>query len=292
MFLLWSIWKGGNERTWKEKSSTALEVVVHSSSQLNAFRFHNEVSSVSRTGRILMRWKCPLVGYEKVNIDGSFHHDTKTAVAPPGGLPDLGVSDVAIPVVEILCESFNPTELPRQVITQRDYDNLNKHAIQIFFVLTESGLADKTKELFKPRPELGILTDVAVFTIVIWAYTYANKTGAALKVYHQMIAAGVAPTSCTYTILIISLATHSSSDVSFVGYAKKYFLEMLDKEMKPYGACYMCVFDTIACGESVEKAREFLQQIQAMKGMQMYDDLINKTTDKEMQEVFRDWRTN
>lgn len=61
MFFLWSIWKEGNERTWKEKSSTALEVVVQSSSQLNAFRFHNEVSSVSRTERILMRWKCPPV---------------------------------------------------------------------------------------------------------------------------------------------------------------------------------------------------------------------------------------
>ncbi|XP_004309931.1 PREDICTED: pentatricopeptide repeat-containing protein At2g18940-like [Fragaria vesca subsp. vesca] len=145
-------------------------------------------------------------------------------------LPSSSADDLKKHVMRIFKEATKDCEedtvLKRMFVSIRDYDNLNKHAIQIFFVLTESGLADETKELFKPRPESGILTDVAVFTIVIWAYTYANKTGAALKVYYQMIAAGVAPTSCTYTILIISLATHSSSDVNFVRYAKKYFLEM------------------------------------------------------------------
>ncbi|PRQ21168.1 putative pentatricopeptide [Rosa chinensis] len=126
-----------------------------------------------------------------------------------------------------------------------------------------------------------------------------------------MIATGVAPASCTYTILITALATHSSSDVNFVGYAKKYFLEMLVKGMKPHSASYTTVFDAIACRESVEKAREFLEQIQAkgfvpeskvfhfeethlaeaMKGMKMYDDLVCNTNDKDVQKVVRKWRT-
>ena len=124
-----------------------------------------------------------------------------------------------------------------------------------------SSLADETKELFKPQPESGILTDVAVFTIVIWAYTYVDKTEAALKVYRQMIATGVSPTFYTYIILITSLATHSSIDVSFLGYAKKYFLEMLDKGMRLHSATYTTVLDAIACRESAEKAREFVEQI-------------------------------
>ncbi|KAL6179326.1 hypothetical protein ACLB2K_050842 [Fragaria x ananassa] len=127
-----------------------------------------------------------------------------------------------------------------------------------------------------------------------------------------MIATGVAPTSCTYTILITALATNSSSDVSFVGYAKKYFLEMLDKGMMPHGASYMSVFVAIGYHESEEKAREFLEQIQAkgftpdsnvhhfeeghptdaMKVLKVYEDLVNKTTDKDMQKVFRKWKTD
>ncbi|XP_024172268.1 pentatricopeptide repeat-containing protein At1g06710, mitochondrial [Rosa chinensis] len=193
----------------------------------------------------------------------------------------------------------------------RDYDSLNKYAIQLFNILANNTLAEEAKELFKPCSDSAVLPDVAVFTIVIRAYAYAGKTKAALKVYQQMIATGVDPTSCTYTILITSLATDSSSDVNFVGYAKKYFLEMLDKGMKPHSASYMTVFNAIACRESVEKAREFLEQIQAkgftpeskvhhfeeghlteaMNAMKLYDDLVNKTTDKKMQKVFRKWRT-
>ncbi|XP_061988005.1 pentatricopeptide repeat-containing protein At1g06710, mitochondrial-like [Rosa rugosa] len=193
----------------------------------------------------------------------------------------------------------------------RDYDSLNKYAIQLFNILANNTLAEEAKELFKPCSDSAVLPDVAVFTIVIRAYACAGKTNAALKVYQQMIATGVAPTSCTYTILITSLATDSSSDVNFVGYAKKYFLEMLDKGMKPHSASYMTVFNAIACRESVEKAREFLEQIQAkgftpgskvhhfeeghlteaMNAMKLYDDLVNKTTDKKMQKVFRKWRT-
>ncbi|XP_024175424.1 pentatricopeptide repeat-containing protein At4g31850, chloroplastic [Rosa chinensis] len=192
-----------------------------------------------------------------------------------------------------------------------DYDFLNSYAFHVFRTLANSGIPEEAKELFKPCSELAVLPDVATFTIVIWDYANAGKTNAAHKVYQQMIAAGVAPTSCTYSILITALATDSSSDVNFVGYAKKYFLEMLDKGMKPHSASCMTVVDAIACRESVEKVREFLEQIQAkgfipeskifqlgethleeaMKKMKMNDDLITNTTDKDVQKVFRTWNT-
>ncbi|MDD0148501.1 hypothetical protein PSY31_22710, partial [Shigella flexneri] len=91
-------------------------------------------------------------------------------------------------------------------------------------------------------------------------YTHAGKAKAALKAYQHMIATGVTPTSATYNALITAFAEDSSSGSNFVGYAKKYFLEMLDKGMKPNPGCYISVFDAIACRESVDKAKEFLEQ--------------------------------
>ncbi|XP_004309933.1 PREDICTED: protein Rf1, mitochondrial-like [Fragaria vesca subsp. vesca] len=231
------------------------------------------------------------------------------------GLPNSSADDLKKHVMKVFEEATKDREdiYSKYMFDPiRDYDSLNENAIRTYHVLAaDSGLADETKELFKPRPESGILTDVAVYTIIIWAYTYVDKTEAALKVYHRMIAAGVSPTCCTYIILIDSLATHSSFDVSFLGYAKKYFLEMLDKGMKPPSTSYMTVVDAITCCESAEKAREFVEQIQAkgftpdsyvphfgeghlaeaMKGIKLYADLVNKATDKDMKKEFLNWQT-
>ncbi|XP_062028395.1 pentatricopeptide repeat-containing protein At4g11690-like [Rosa rugosa] len=89
-----------------------------------------------------------------------------------------------------------------------------------------------------------------------------------------MVATGVTPTSATYNALITAFAEDSSSDSSFIGYAKKYFLEMLDKGMKPHPGCYTSVFDAIAC----------------LKAIRLYSDLINNTTDKDLRKVFCKWR--
>ncbi|KAM5575371.1 pentatricopeptide repeat-containing protein [Rosa sericea] len=228
--------------------------------------------------------------------------------------PNSSSDDLKKHVMKVFKDSTQDCEdifLKKQFEMLGDYDSLNNYAILVFDSMANSGMPDEAKELFKPRSELAVLPDVAVFTIVIRCYAYAGKTKAALMVYHHMLASGVAPASVTYFILITALAKDSSSDVTFVGYAKKYFLEMLDKGMKPHSASYTTVFDAIACRESVEKAMEFLEQIQAkgfvpeskiyqfeethlaeaMKGMKMYDDLVNNTTDKNVQKVFRTWRT-
>ncbi|KAK9930263.1 hypothetical protein M0R45_027306 [Rubus argutus] len=203
-------------------------------------------------------------------------------------------------------------ELKKQFDMIRDYNSLNKWAIKVFNFMSNSGIGEEAKELFKPRRESAVLPDVAIFTIVIRAYVCAGKSKAAHKVYQRMIAAGVAPTSCTYSLLITSLGRDSASDVSFVGYAKKYFLEMLEKGMKPSSVSYVAVFNAIACRETVEKGREFLALIKAkgfspesnfyysytdveltvvMNAIKMNDDLVNKNTDKEMQKVLRKYRT-
>ncbi|PRQ21149.1 hypothetical protein RchiOBHm_Chr7g0236001 [Rosa chinensis] len=63
---------------------------------------------------------------------------------------------------------------------------------------------------------------MAVYTIVNGDYFAADKTKAALKAFQHMIATGVAPASCTYTITFTALALHLS-DVHFVGYAKYFY---------------------------------------------------------------------
>ena len=134
---------------------------------------------------------------------------------------------------------------------------------------------------------------------------------AALKVYHQMIATAVAPSSITYTLLIMALATHSSSDVNFCGYAKEYFFEMFSKGMKPNSYSFSSLYSAIACCDSEEKAREFFEQIQAkgfilqpnvsrigkdsiteaMSAMKMGNDVHNNTIDKRLQKVLHKWLT-
>ncbi|PRQ21167.1 hypothetical protein RchiOBHm_Chr7g0236221 [Rosa chinensis] len=64
-----------------------------------------------------------------------------------------------------------------------DYDSLNEYAFHVFSILADSGMPDEAKELFKPRSELAVLPDVAIFTIVIRAYANAGKINAAHQVY-------------------------------------------------------------------------------------------------------------
>ncbi|PRQ21158.1 putative pentatricopeptide [Rosa chinensis] len=147
--------------------------------------------------------------------------------------------------------------------------------------------------------------------MVIMAYAGNGKTKDAHKVYQQMIASSVTPTTYTYTVLICGFAK-DFSDSSFVGYAKKYFLEMLDRGMKPQYQPYMYVMDAIAYREPVEEVKKFLEQIkakgfipeidgfqykddhltEALQEMKTYVDLVNKNiTDKAVQKLFCESRT-
>ncbi|XP_061988390.1 putative pentatricopeptide repeat-containing protein At1g12700, mitochondrial [Rosa rugosa] len=193
----------------------------------------------------------------------------------------------------------------------RDYDSLNRNAIIMFNSMANHGMVHEARELFKPVTEPATLPEVAVFTFVILVYAHAGKTKAALKVYHHMLSTGVTPTAYTYTVLITAFG-RDSSGFNFVGYAKKFFLEMLDKGMKPLSATYMIVLDLVAYREPVDKAKEFLEQIEAkgwlspgsnayqfkeghltdaMQVIKMYSDLVNNIVDEDVQTFFRKLRT-
>ncbi|PRQ21151.1 putative pentatricopeptide [Rosa chinensis] len=188
----------------------------------------------------------------------------------------------------------------------RSYDSLNDFSIKLFNSMADTGIIDRAREMFKPVSDLGILSPVAVFTIVIMTYAGNHKAKSALKVYQQMIATGINPACYTYVQLICVLAT-DFSNVKFLRYAKKYFLEMLDKGMKPNPTPFWKIMEAIAYREPVEKAKEFLEQIKAkgfmppdsgfhykeaylaegMQTLKMYANLVhNDTIDEDVRKYF------
>ncbi|XP_004301381.1 PREDICTED: putative pentatricopeptide repeat-containing protein At1g31840-like [Fragaria vesca subsp. vesca] len=139
-----------------------------------------------------------------------------------------------------------------------DYGSLNQYALGMFDSMVRNDMVDQGRELFRPVTMLGTLLDVAVYTIVILVYAHAGKIRDALKVYHHMLSTAITPTAYTYTVLMIVIG-RDSSGADFVGYANKFFLEMLDRGMKPLSETYMVVLDLVAYREPAEKAKEFLE---------------------------------
>lgn len=192
------------------------------------------------------------------------------------------------------CEDNDVQERFRKI--GKDYESLSNFAFTLFEALVNIGLNEEANDLFKPLLETAILPDEAVFTIVIHIYGASKTKGDALKAYEHMLAYGITPSSCTYNILIATLAL----DPNFLGLAKKYFLEMLEKGMKPFLKTSLALFNGIACLESFENGKELLEQVkpkgvlpdanesnftELMKAMKLYHDLNKRTTDKDVQEV-------
>ncbi|KAL6184593.1 hypothetical protein ACLB2K_045994 [Fragaria x ananassa] len=105
------------------------------------------------------------------------------------------------------------------------------------------------------------------------------------KVYQQMIASGVTPTAYTYAALIAGFAVDFSNS-DYVRYAKKYFLEMLDRGMKPHSQPYMNLMTFIAYQEPEKEGNKFLEQVQA-KGLSLdhYDFPYNEVHRTEQMKV-------
>ncbi|KAL6177489.1 hypothetical protein ACLB2K_049015 [Fragaria x ananassa] len=83
-----------------------------------------------------------------------------------------------------------------------------------------------------------------------------------------MSVSGVEPNAYTYGIVIKALAAADlKKNPDFVGYAKKYFVEMLEKGMQPNEETYEAVLDGIGRGENKAKAeeehREFVENVKA-----------------------------
>ncbi|XP_048440336.1 pentatricopeptide repeat-containing protein At5g65560-like [Pyrus x bretschneideri] len=130
-----------------------------------------------------------------------------------------------------------------------------------------------------------------------------------------MLECGIPCKAESYNMIIRMLAFHNPCP-SAVQYAKKYFLQMLEKGMQPDSGTYTLVMEAIACqsdskAKVIEEAREFMKQIKD-KGLlldnpsyfEFHDHLedavdtfrmfeyATRTDDEEMKEIFLKWRTN
>nr|XP_011464672.1 PREDICTED: pentatricopeptide repeat-containing protein At1g09900-like [Fragaria vesca subsp. vesca] len=209
-------------------------------------------------------------------------------------------------VFEGVTRDCEDKELKKLFDMVRDYDTLDYQANHMFSATADLGFLDEAKELFKPHPGQNILPELAVYTLVMFAYAGTGNIKDSHKVYQQMIASGVTPAAYTYTIIICAIAK-DFSDPNSVGYAKKYFLEMLDRGMKPHYQPYMYVMDAISYRESGEEAKKFLEQIkakgfipviddfqykeghltEALQATKTYVDSLVKTTDEAVQKHLR-----
>ncbi|KAL6181771.1 hypothetical protein ACLB2K_048420 [Fragaria x ananassa] len=112
----------------------------------------------------------------------------------------------------------------------------------MYTALIVDGNLDKAAEFHNEIKETRIDPMVLIHTSVIKAYLKFGKTKGALEAYLAMLAAGVAPNSYTYTVLIKGLA----ADPNFFGDAKKYLLEMMDKGKRPNVATFTAVIEGFA----------------------------------------------
>ena len=130
-----------------------------------------------------------------------------------------------------------------------------------------------------------------------------------------MLECGIPVKAESYNMIIKMLAFHNPCPYA-VQYAKKYFLQMLEKGMQSDSGTYTLVMEAIACQSDsktkvIEKAREFMKQIKD-KGLvldnpsyfEFHDHLedavdtfrmfeyATRIDDEEMKEIFLKWRTD
>ncbi|KAL6176556.1 hypothetical protein ACLB2K_053189 [Fragaria x ananassa] len=147
--------------------------------------------------------------------------------------------------------------------------------MKMFTALIEDGNFYQALEHHKHIVESDVQPMVVVHTCVIEAYLKFGKTKGALEAYWGMLAAGVAPNTCTYTVLIKGL----TADPNFLGDAKKCLLEMMDKGMRPNAATYTVVIESFAKQE--DKASE--EECKDLVGMMMGKGFVPNA--KAMMEV-------
>ncbi|XP_004300912.1 PREDICTED: pentatricopeptide repeat-containing protein At1g63080, mitochondrial-like [Fragaria vesca subsp. vesca] len=111
-----------------------------------------------------------------------------------------------------------------------------------------------------------VVIDAAVIEYYINAV--GDRTKDALRVFKHISFSGVEPNAYTYGIVIKALAAADlKKNPDFVGYAKKYLVEMLERGMQPNEETYEAVLDGIGRGENKaeaeEERREFVENMKA-----------------------------
>lgn len=142
--------------------------------------------------------------------------------------------------------------------------------MEMFNALMEDGLKDEAMEIRAYILENSRIPSVALFTNQIVYCARAGEAKLAIEQYHQMIRCWVAPNAYTYSILIKALA----ADPNFIGDAKKYLLEMMDKGMRPNARTYTAVLEAFALAGKAEECREILEQMRA-KGIVVDEKVVS-----------------
>ncbi|PRQ21138.1 putative pentatricopeptide [Rosa chinensis] len=133
-----------------------------------------------------------------------------------------------------------------------------KLANKMYNALVEDGNVNEAFEFYNTIQETGTEPLILIHTSVIKTYLEFGKTRGALEAYLAMLAAGVAPNSYTCTVLIKGL----SAEPNFLGDAKKFLLEMMDRGKRPNAATFTAVIEGFAKPENKaaeEEGKEFVQ---------------------------------
>ncbi|PRQ17268.1 putative pentatricopeptide [Rosa chinensis] len=150
----------------------------------------------------------------------------------------------------------------QEVIRNIYLNGMEEESRDMFIAMVEDGNVDEAMRTFQSTGQPRINPMVIVHTAVIEAYINGGKTEGALQTFMDMLAAGLAPISYTYSVLIKGLA----ADPNFFGDAKKYLIEMMDKGMHPNAATYTAVFEGFAREDdkaTEEEGKKFLEVMMA-----------------------------
>lgn len=147
---------------------------------------------------------------------------------------------------------------------------LHYAVMEMFNALMEDGLIDEAMEIRAYILENGKMPAVVSFTNNIVYCARDGKAKLAIEHYHQMIHCRVTPNAYTYSIFIKALA----ADPNFIGDAKKYLLEMMDKGMRPNARTYTAVLEAFALAGKAEECREILEQMRA-RGVVVDEEVVS-----------------
>lgn len=161
----------------------------------------------------------------------------------------------------VIKEPDDPTNL-QEVFHNIRTDGLNNSAVKMFDALSKDGLTHEALELFSQIKDKGHMPDVVAHTAVIEAYASAGKPKEALKVYMRMLASGVLPNAYTYAVLIKSLS--GSGDHKLLGEAKKCFVGMMEKNIRPNAGICVAVFEGIVKGGKEDEGRQLVMKMKAL----------------------------
>ncbi|KAL6228155.1 hypothetical protein ACLB2K_002109 [Fragaria x ananassa] len=76
-----TVWRESNESVWNHKKKSAVDVSIALAASIHNHRLHNGSSPKGLRQQVIVRWKAPLCGVWKINMNGAFKHATRNGGA-------------------------------------------------------------------------------------------------------------------------------------------------------------------------------------------------------------------